>query len=106
MLEPSDLIREAILSTLPKIPVKSLSCMVEKLIQQGVETEDDLQYVIRYVNIVFCILLHQRLFNKYLRRSCCLLLSFVNIIIVYYCFNISIKIGDGGGITVTFFNFH
>lgn len=45
MLEPSDLIREAILSTLPKIPVKSLSCMVEKLIQQGVETEDDLQYV-------------------------------------------------------------
>lgn len=45
MLEPSDLIREAILSTLPKIPVKSLSCMVEKLIQQGVETEEDLQYV-------------------------------------------------------------
>lgn len=45
MLEPSDLIREAILSTLPRIPEESLSRMVEKLIQQGVETEEDLQYV-------------------------------------------------------------
>ncbi|KAK0155310.1 Sterile alpha motif domain-containing protein 3 [Merluccius polli] len=45
MLEPSDLIRENILSALPSLPVESLGCMVEKLIQQGVETEEDLQYV-------------------------------------------------------------
>ncbi|XP_029907498.1 uncharacterized protein LOC115359266 [Myripristis murdjan] len=45
MLEPSDVIREGILSALPSIPVESLGCMVEKLIQQGVETEEDLQYV-------------------------------------------------------------
>lgn len=45
MLEPSDLLREAILSTLPRIPEESLRHMVEKLIQQGVETEEDLQYV-------------------------------------------------------------
>lgn len=45
MLEPSDVIREGILSALPSITVESLGCMVEKLIQQGVETEEDLQYV-------------------------------------------------------------
>lgn len=45
MLEPSDLIREGILSILPSIPGESLGRMVEKLIEQGVETEEDLQYV-------------------------------------------------------------
>lgn len=45
MLEPSDLIRDAILSALPSIPVEALGRMVEKLIQQGVEAEEDLQYV-------------------------------------------------------------
>lgn len=45
MLEPSDLIRECILSTLPSITIESLSAMVDKLLQQGVDTEEDLQYV-------------------------------------------------------------
>uniref|UniRef100_A0A3Q2CQ11 Si:ch211-111e20.1 n=1 Tax=Cyprinodon variegatus TaxID=28743 RepID=A0A3Q2CQ11_CYPVA len=45
MLEPCDVIREAIVSALPSIPVESLGRMMEKLIQQGVETEEDLQYV-------------------------------------------------------------
>ncbi|KAJ8364568.1 hypothetical protein SKAU_G00133990 [Synaphobranchus kaupii] len=45
MLEPSDMIREVILSTLPSIPEESLGRMVAKLIHQGAETEEDLQYV-------------------------------------------------------------
>lgn len=45
MLEPSDLIRENILSALPSLPIESLGHIVEKLIQQGVETEEDLQFV-------------------------------------------------------------
>lgn len=45
MQQPTDMMREAIFSTLPSIPAASLDSIVEKLIQQGVETEDDLQYV-------------------------------------------------------------
>lgn len=39
------MIRKAIVSALPSIPVESLGRMMERLIQQGVEKEEDLQFV-------------------------------------------------------------
>lgn len=45
MLEPNHLIREDILSILPSIPGESVNRIVEKLVQQGIETQEDLYYV-------------------------------------------------------------
>ncbi|XP_032365428.1 uncharacterized protein LOC116680827 [Etheostoma spectabile] len=45
MLDPSALIRESILCTLPSIAPESLQNVIEKLMQQGVDSREDLQYV-------------------------------------------------------------